>query len=167
VATAPSGPGGPASRPEIWSAALCAIQDFPLTGIGMGTFGEVTPAMYPLFAGYLPQGHAHNVFLQVAVDLGIPGLVAWLAILVLALVSAWELYRQTNKQGDRWAAGLGAGLLCAQVALGVHGMVDVAAWRTPLGGMVWVLWGLTLAARNVYGESTIEGAAECTHVEKG
>ena len=167
VVTAPSGPGGPASRPEIWSAALCAIQDFPLTGIGMGAFGEVIPALYPLFSGYLPQDHAHNVFLQVAVDLGIPGLVAWLAIVALAMVSAWELHSQASERGDRWAAGLGAGLLCSQVALGVHGMVDVAAWRTPLGGMVWALWGLAMAGRNACGASCAPPEAERSHVEKG
>ena len=81
-------------RREIWSRAIYMIQDFPFTGIGMGSFGEVADALYPFFS-YSPGAilHAHNLFLQIAVDLGIPGLIAWLAILLVVIVLSWKLYR--------------------------------------------------------------------------
>jgi putative inorganic carbon (HCO3(-)) transporter len=53
-------------RFEIWSRAVYAIQDFPFTGTGLGTFRRVAPLLYPLFliGSELDIGHAHNVFLR-------------------------------------------------------------------------------------------------------
>jgi putative inorganic carbon (HCO3(-)) transporter len=136
------------SRVEIWSRALYMIQDFPFTGIGMGTFRQVANVLYPFFlAGpdaEIP--HAHNLFLQVAVDLGLPGLVAWLAVLLLVMVAAWQTYRRGRTCGDHWLAGLGAGLLCSQVALVVHGLTDAVTWGTRPAIIVWAVWGLAMAA---------------------
>lgn len=88
--------GGLDGRLEVWSRALYMLQDFPFSGIGMGTFKQVANAMYPFFlAGpdaEIP--HAHNLLLQVGVDLGLPGLVAWLALSLLVCWSAWRVYRQ-------------------------------------------------------------------------
>ena len=87
VLTAPA-LGGAEQRLEIWSRALYMVQDFPFTGIGMGTFRQVAHLLYPFFlAGpdaVIP--HAHNIFLQVGVDLGLPGLIAWLALFLSVCV---------------------------------------------------------------------------------
>jgi putative inorganic carbon (HCO3(-)) transporter len=139
---------GLAGRLEVWSRAIYMIQDFPITGVGMGLFGRVTDLVYPFFlnaAGSVP--HAHNLILQVAADLGIPGLIAWLSILSLIIVMSFQLYRYGRQRADQWTAGLGAGLLCSQAALIVHGLLDAPTW----GGVrpapiVWAIWGLTSAA---------------------
>jgi putative inorganic carbon (HCO3(-)) transporter len=137
-------------RTEIWSRALYMIQDFPFTGIGMGTFQPIATMLYPFFLAdpnaQIP--HAHNLFLQVAVDLGIPGLIAWLAILMLVIIAAWQVYRHGTATGNQWLAGLGAGLLCSQVALIVHGLTDAVTWGTRPAIIVWAIWGLAMAARN-------------------
>jgi putative inorganic carbon (hco3(-)) transporter len=142
--------GGP-GRLEIWSRGVYLVQDFPFTGIGMGTFRQVTNALYPFFllGPNADVPHAHNIFLQVAVDLGIPGLVAWLGLLFLAAFSAWRVYLSGRRQGLGWAAGLGAGLLCSQLALGVHGILDAAVWGAHSGMVVWALWGLCMASYNL------------------
>ena len=50
-------------RLEIWQRAIYVIQDFPFTGIGMGTFGPVAQTLYPFFGtnanALVP--HAHNI----------------------------------------------------------------------------------------------------------
>lgn len=141
--------GGIENRLEIWSRAWYMIQEFPFTGIGMGSFQEVTDMLYPLFLSPSGIPHAHNLFLQVAVDLGIPGLIAWLAILMLVSTTAWQIYSYGRAVGDNWLAGLGAGLLCSQVALAVHGLTDAVTWgmvRTAV--VVWALWGLAVAGWN-------------------
>jgi putative inorganic carbon (HCO3(-)) transporter len=134
-------------RLEIWSRAVYMIQDFPYSGIGMGSFGPVADKIYPFFS-YAPGRvqHAHNLFLQVAVDLGLPGLVAWLAILGMVAWSSWQLYRWGRQVRDGWAAGLGAGLLCSQVALAVHGLFDAVTWGMVRSApLVWLIWGLAFA----------------------
>lgn len=70
-------------REKIWSRAIIAIQDFSFTGMGMNTFRYLVQRLYPLspvIANVAPKdlGHAHNEFLQSALDLGIPGLIAFL-----------------------------------------------------------------------------------------
>jgi putative inorganic carbon (HCO3(-)) transporter len=135
-------------RLEVWSRAIYMIQDFPITGVGLGLFGDVADNLYPFFLnapGSVP--HAHNLFLQIAVDMGIPGLIAWLGVLFVMIIISWQLYRFGRRREDNWTEGLGAGLLCSQLALIIHGTLDAATW----GGVrsapfVWALWGLTSAA---------------------
>jgi putative inorganic carbon (hco3(-)) transporter len=140
--------GGADQRVEIWSRALYMLQDFPFTGIGMGSFRQVANLLYPFFLAGLdaPIPHAHNIFLQVGVDLGLPGLVAWLALLILVCACAWLVYRRGHGRGDTVFTALGAGLLASQVALVVHGLTDAATWGTRPAVMVWAVWGLAMAA---------------------
>ncbi len=138
-------------RLEVWSRAQYMIQDFPFTGIGMGSFTEVADLLYPFFL-HAPGRvlHTHNLFLQVAVDLGLPGLVGWLALWLLACASAWGIYRQGRMTAAPWTAGLGAGLLGSQVALGAHGLLDAVTWgMVRPAPLVWALWGLAAAGVNV------------------
>jgi putative inorganic carbon (HCO3(-)) transporter len=138
-------------RLEIWSRGIYLVQDFPFTGIGMGTFQQVTNSLYPFFllGPNADVPHAHNLFLQVAVDLGIPGLVAWLGLLLLVAFSAWRIYLSGRRQGLGWEAGLGAGLLSSQLALVVHGMLDAPVWGAHSDVVVWGLWGVCMAAYNL------------------
>jgi O-antigen ligase len=72
-------------RLGVWRAALWGIADFPITGMGLGTF-RAARRMYPLPA--MPAdydfGHAHNGFLQAASDFGLPGLIAYTAMWALS-----------------------------------------------------------------------------------
>jgi putative inorganic carbon (HCO3(-)) transporter len=82
-------------RNVIWSRAIYGIQDFPFTGMGMATFGHVTSILYPSFH-FNPNevtSNAHNTFLQVALDLGIPGLAAFLGV---QFGSFWLLLKSWN-----------------------------------------------------------------------
>jgi len=137
-------------RIEIWSRAIFGLQDFAFTGMGMNTFRYVVNVLYPLFytsSGDL--GHAHNEFLQVGLDLGIPGLIAFLA---LYIGSFWMLSRvwqwATNLEECACFSlgrstkvvilGLGGGLL-AHLAFG---MTDAVALGAKPGFLFWMLLGL-------------------------
>jgi len=139
--------GGLDGRLEIWSRASYMIQDFPFTGTGMGSFTEVADALYP-FSLYSPGTvfHAHNLLLQIAVDLGIPGLVGWLIVFGATTFQAFRVYRYGRLHMNGLLAGLGAGLLCSQLALAVHGMTDAVTWgMVRPAPIVWALWGLITA----------------------
>ncbi len=156
-------------RLEVWSRALYMIQDFPLTGVGMGTYMEVTDLLYPLFRfnpGVIE--HAHNLFLQVAVDLGIPGAVAWISILVVVVVTSWRLYRLGLKPENRWVAGLGAGLVCSQIALVTHGLVDAVTWgMVRPAPLVWGVWGLAAAGAGlILGASSDDQPSPMTLIDR-
>ena len=80
-------------RMDIWRRALLAVADFPLTGIGLGTFRRLAIAYAPFFdmdPVLADVGHAHNIFLQTALDMGIPGLIAYVAVLLLVAGAGWR-----------------------------------------------------------------------------
>src|SRR5262249_45371462 len=99
------------ARVEIWSRALLMLQDFPFTGIGLNTFPVVLQALYPPFLTGPDETipHAHNLFLQTGVDLGIPGLLAFLWILGLV----WRCWLRAWRTDERARAAQGVGLLSA------------------------------------------------------
>jgi putative inorganic carbon (HCO3(-)) transporter len=129
-------------RVEIWSRALYAIQDFPFTGCGLGTFREVVWLLYPLFT--IPPStdvaHAHNIFLQVALDVGLPGLASYLALLGQAGYSAWVAARAGG--GYRAPA---LGLLGGLVGLHVYGLADALAPGSKPALLFWMALGLLAA----------------------
>jgi putative inorganic carbon (HCO3(-)) transporter len=152
-------------RLELWSRALYAIQDFPFTGCGLGTFRRVVQVLYPLFliGPDADLGHAHNVFLQVALDLGLPGLVAYLALVGTALWIGWRL--ATSGPGalqpphpHRWLA---LGIVGALVAFHTYGLTDTIALGAKPGVALWVLLGLAAALWRTSQETGTHQPAGC------
>lgn len=130
-----------AGRWEIWTRAVYGIQDFPFTGMGVGTFRNIVNLRYPL--SLLNQNtdiaHAHNHLLQTGLDLGIPGLVAYIALWLGCAAMLWRSWRYSSSFWLRLlAVGLGANL----VAYGVYGMVDAVALGARPGFIFWLLLGL-------------------------
>ena len=136
-------------RLELWSRGWYILQYFAITGIGMGSFPYITEQLYPMvLQETLP--HSHNLFLQVAIDLGIPGLIAWLVVLTLVIKAAWQTYQRTMRTQVTTLAGFAAGILGAQVALTVHGMFDAVTWGMVRPAvLVWGIWGAAIALEQV------------------
>ena len=111
----------------------------------MGNFSNVADMFYPFFLAAPGQPHAHNLFLQIAVDLGIPGLIAWLSIWFLICAISWQVYYTGKAVRDYWLAGIGAGLLASQIVLIVHGTIDAVTWGVRPAVTLWSIWGLALA----------------------
>lgn len=143
-------------RMEIWSRGLYLVRDFPFTGVGMGSYGPLVDRLYPFFLeppGSIP--HAHNLFLQVAVDLGLPGLLAWLVILGGVGFAAWRAWRAACLSTDSLAMGLGAGSLASLAALAIHGQTDAVAWTMVRSApLTWAVFALACAACQVYGQGS-------------
>jgi len=163
-----------AGRQEVWSRALYMIQDFPYTGIGLGTFDRVQPLLYPFFLHSGEAHHAHNLFLQVAVDLGLPGLIAYLALLLGTLYATCLAYSSPLSVGEgpgvrstsplpvgeglgvrstsplSAGEGLGVrgnlalGLLGSQITWLVHGLLDAGVWASKLAFLPWLVFALAV-----------------------
>ena len=135
--------GGLDSRLELWSRALYALSDFPYTGIGIGTFEKVIPALYPLFiiGADVQITHAHNLLLQVGVDLGLPGLVAYLALLINTFFMLAVTLRQRSAALD-WT--LAAGVIGGLIAMLIHGIFDAPVWGVKPAFLPWLLIALAM-----------------------
>ncbi|MBI5828995.1 MAG: O-antigen ligase family protein [Chloroflexi bacterium] len=140
------------SRMEIWSRGLYALQDFPFTGMGMNTFRHLLPVLYPLLLIEPGRdlGHAHNEFLQAGLDLGVPGLIAFLALYLGAFWMLFEIWQSRGRGASQSAIGnpqsaialgLGGGLL----AHFLYGIVDAIALGAKPGVLFWMLLGLIAA----------------------
>ncbi len=151
-----------AQRTEIWSRALYGLEDFPLTGMGLGTFRYIMPVLYPLFS-VSPDtdlGHAHNEWLQAGVDLGLPSLIVFVALQGLSLLLAYRAFRMTDWPIlIRW---LMVGVLAGLVAHSIYGVTDAVALGAKPAVFLWILLGLSAAvwrlglSRSRLVESTIE-----------
>jgi len=141
---------GWSARWELWSRALLMLQDLPIAGVGLGNFSPVANRWYPLFSispqRVLELSHAHNAFLQVALDLGIPGLVAYCALL-LVFLATWRRSAQRWPQGPLRAVG--AGLVCGVLGYHVYGLADCIAVGARAGIFLWIILGLMAALGNL------------------
>ena len=141
-ALGPANESGPlAERVEIWQQARYMIEDFPFTGIGLNTFDVVLDTLYPLFGVGRDASlvHAHNIFLQTALDLGLGGLCAFLGLCVSACVAGGRAYRRLDT-GPRQAAIMG--LLAGLLAYLVFGLTDAIALGAKPTVLLWLLLGL-------------------------
>jgi putative inorganic carbon (hco3(-)) transporter len=126
------------ARLEIWQRAWYAISDFPLTGIGIGTFDRVIPVLYPYLTldPNIALTTAHNLLLQVGLDLGLPGLVAYLALLINTFALLAKVLRHRNA-ALAWT--LAAGSMGGLVAMLVHGILDAPVWGASPAFLFWLL----------------------------
>ncbi len=138
---------GLSGRLEIWSRALLGIADFPLTGMGVNGFRRVVHALYPLYSisADVDLGHAHNHLLQTALDLGLPGLVSYVAIWWISAGLLWNTYRRLQRRDAAHHPyhGLVAGLAGSLLAGWVFGIFDTVALGARPGFLWWLLLGLT------------------------
>jgi putative inorganic carbon (HCO3(-)) transporter len=146
------------SRIGYWSQAITTISSFPFTGIGLNTFETISAYIYPYFSSTPGGGvtHAHNEFLQAALDFGIPGLIAFIAIYFVTfdtLIHTWQ--RAGTRSFSRHARGLDQIFLSATgikaftlgiglslLAHALFGFTDAIALGTKPGILFWMLLGL-------------------------
>lgn len=131
---------GASYRPEILMASLQMVAERPWLGIGLGS--EYSIVVESLGLAF---DHSHNVFTHVALELGIPGLLAWLFLWGWCVQVAWR-ERRTRLGG----ALLGM-LLFSSWALLFDG---ANLWDTPRPEwfLTWLPVGLTLGLRSFTGQ---------------
>jgi putative inorganic carbon (hco3(-)) transporter len=113
-------------RVQIWQAVLASIAESPWLGCG---WGSLRATAYT---------HAHNVFLQVAYDIGLPGLTAYLALTIAAVRHCWRVLHSATDAHRLLALGC----LAALASYHVYGLFDVVALGSKPGMLWWCLLAL-------------------------
>ncbi|BAN68617.1 O-antigen ligase family protein [endosymbiont of unidentified scaly snail isolate Monju] len=99
---------------------LAPVRDFWRTGSGAGSFYTV----YPAYRDGIVQGfydHAHNDYLELAVETGLPGSAL---LLFIALPSWWMGMRAMWRRRRRLYRGAGFAVIMAGIAFAMHSSVD-------------------------------------------
>jgi len=118
-------------RIQLWNVVLPMIHENPLVGIGLNEFRYHYEVKREL-------SHPHNKLLLLAVELGLPGLIAYLALLGCVGVAVVRIWK---KPGNDWLSLAVLGLGCGQLAHFIFEMTDAV----PLGAKVNVFFWLSLA----------------------
>jgi O-antigen ligase len=117
---------GGSGRTDLWTVGWRMVRAHPVTGVGVGNF-QVVSADYALQPGLLERSDlifsaqpkiAHNTYLQVMADTGIPGLVLFLSVIVACLRCAWRAAQVWAKRQD-----LTMEVLARSLLLGLIGML--------------------------------------------
>lgn len=112
-----------AARLNMWSTGVQMIRAHPWLGVGPN---QITALAYQYGGNprYQPRffTHLHNDFLQLAAERGIPGLAAWLWLLIRFFWDAAGLVRKSVRQP--FAHAVGWGVIGALTALLVAGLFE-------------------------------------------
>jgi O-antigen ligase len=137
------------ARTEAGRMALGLVQDFPLMGTGGGSFYSAFPRYRSPRTGYID--HAHNDFVEVASDFGLPGLAILGSLVALTL---WTALRILAKRKSDLPRGVAFGVAMSIVALLIHSAVDFnlqipanALTMVVILAMAWIAYDLPSKSR--------------------
>jgi len=128
-------------RQQVWLDSFGAVKDFWLTGSGLGSFQHVFP-IYRSFGGVHFYTHAHNDYLQLLIELGLPGLV----LVLWLIVSVWIAARRARSglQGDAASLYLHAGYCAAAAAIALHSLTDFSLHLPSNAALLSVMLGVVV-----------------------
>lgn len=126
-----------AGRGALAGNALRRVAESPIRGVGIDQYDAVGLPR----GDHQPVAHAHNIFLQTALDIGLPGLVAYLFFFGL-------LGREAARvgHGDSPEAAIAAGAGLSLVTVHVFGLADAIALGAKVGWFQWIAAGLIIAS---------------------
>ncbi len=133
------GEGSAATRIEIWKSSLMMISDRPFLGVGpdqmLNYFPLYRTVRYTQLEGEMTMpDRCHNEYLQVAVNLGIPGFLAFFWLLIYFV---FIIFRPL-KEGNLYLWGLTASVVGYLVqAITSITIVGIAA-------VIWIVFGILL-----------------------
>ena len=138
------------TRRELWQETLTMVRDYPLAGSGLASSAMVMSSY--VWLRHVPfHPHVHNLFLQVTLQQGVPGLVGLVGMFVAGGWTLTAVARSTDRrlrQVQSFAPAAGAAL----VTLGCAGLFEsdffgsylLSCMVLPFG----LAFGLGLAALN-------------------
>jgi putative inorganic carbon (HCO3(-)) transporter len=123
-------------RLNVWAAVLDMIRARPILGIGPGN--EAFNSVYPLYQRprYTALS-AYSVFLEVMVEAGIFGLLAFLWLLVMFFNQGWvqlQRLRETQDQQGYWLMGAIASI----TGILGQGIADTVMYRPQISTLWWM-----------------------------
>ncbi len=129
-------------RLGIWKGVLRMLEDVGLFGIGIGE--EAFKKIYPMYAltGIEAAPHAHNLYLQIAVEMGVFALIAFLIFIFLFAQFSFSFCKSAMNRSNKL---LSLGIFCGVLALLIQGMTDYVWYNYRVFLLFWMIVGLGVA----------------------
>jgi len=141
------------ARAEFMRCAVEIVKDHPIIGAGAGGW-EALYRQYQNYSYWTTETHSH--FLQVWVETGTVGLLAFLAMWLILLFYIFRIYKAKRKEEDQSHWILSWGIASGALALGAHAAID---FDLSIPAMCMVLWSLLALGNSLYNESSPAPAA--------
>jgi O-antigen ligase len=121
-------------RMQIWEKSVEIIKDYPLTGVGLGfnSFRKIS-------AKYITEAdpyHAHNTYLELAVEVGIIGLAMVIFLGLKMMVMVHHILKV-----DKYNGVLMLGFFAGLISLMVHGMAEHVLYNPKIILLFWFYVG--------------------------
>jgi O-antigen ligase len=134
------------SRIEVWRGGLRMVESHPIFGVGPDQFKQVLPQYNP---GILHVAHrsfiAHNTYVQVAAEGGVPALALFLTILVVALRNCRAAEQQAAAIREWQLDQAGTAIRLGLIAFGVAAFFLTATFSKEL----WLFVFLSQSIREI------------------
>lgn len=108
------------TRDEVIRDAFPIIQDFPIFGSGGGSFYTIFPSYQDLELNHF-YDHAHNEYLQFAIEFGLAGA---FVLLVILLFTFYKAFRAMYKRRNSIFKGTSFAVAVATLGMCIHMTVD-------------------------------------------
>jgi putative inorganic carbon (HCO3(-)) transporter len=107
-------------RVDLAISAVNIFKDYPLSGAGLGMFGRLykAPVGYENVISY-QHLHVHNMYLEIAAEMGIIGLIAFAGIVVAFLIrfiKNWYNWIKNETWDNIIVVGAGASILASLIS---------------------------------------------------
>lgn len=134
-------------RVEMWGTGWKIFLEHPIIGNGLNTFFGKFKDFREDRAKGKSGSYAHNGFLQIAADMGIVGLIAFLAVLA-------QIFRHSlifiKKCENKFYRALAVGLAGGLFAFLVHSFFDTNLHSLPLVALFWLNVGVLMSLPYIY-----------------
>jgi O-antigen ligase len=137
---------GGSGRTDLWTVGWRMVQAHPVTGVGIGNFPAVS-ANYVLQPGATQRADlifssapkvTHNTYLEVMAEMGVPGLLLFVAAIVTCMGCALKAARIWARRGQASAEAL-----ARSVFLGLVGMLSADFFISDMfSKLLWVMLAL-------------------------
>ena len=131
----------------MWRDGLRLIREHPLLGVGMNTIRDAWPRFDIAAYRLHPRSHFHSTPMQIAVEMGLPVLLAWLVLMAAYGSMLAGLVRQAREQPDTRLYGLSLGILGASTGFLANSLVQYNFGDSVVVLLFWFLMGLAIATR--------------------
>jgi hypothetical protein len=132
-------------RVLMWEDGVRLVREHPWFGVGMETVRlHYREWNIRGFIQYNVMSHFHSTFLQIAVERGIPALLAWLWFSVAYFLFLMRLIRRLDAQ-NRFASGAAVGVLASFLAFTFTSFVHYNLGEESLAMILFFYFGIAIA----------------------
>lgn len=133
--------GSTTPRIEAWKFGLQRVQENLFLGYGLGrdNFAKKYPQLKEKFGP--THFHAHNIFLDISLQMGLGGLIVFILLIGKMLHLFWDSFRRNSNESRQYIL---LSVIIATVVFFIRNMFDTL-FVSDSGSFIWILWGIGMS----------------------